>query len=374
MEPTNEKKQNIFRKLLSLPLLAKVLIINVFVLILLVIFFFMAGVYMYSPAKSARVYLEATYAEEWNTVYDTCIFPDKTFLTRKNFVNAKSYQTEQGENGKAEITTFSLRKKGSLGDDELYTVSYSLKGDETAYDPTLQIRKKGDTIFGLFHNWYVIPEELYATGVKFSVPKDAIFILDGMEIGEEYQVTSTDKAIAVYKIPYIFLGGHTLELQETGKEAYREVIEVNDGSDLQFIPELKLNDNSGREICNRAEKAIAAVYEAAAENKDFKTVSEYFSKDAVKAAETAFEELQSKFSTKKKKGIATVSITQISSAVTNKDEIMTADIKISYSTEEVYKKFFFFYRTRTKTDSVELSTTAVREDGVWVFDENIIAF
>lgn len=374
MEQTNEKKESIFRKLLALPLLAKVLIGNALVLAVLVIFFFMAGVYMYSPAKAARAYYEATFSEEWNAVYDNCIFPDKTFLTRKNFVNAKTYQAEQSNSAKPEITSFSLRKKGDLGDIEQYTVKYSLKGDENAYSPVLRIQKKGDPILGLFNNWYVLPEELYAENVKIGVPKDAVFILDGMEIGEEYETASSDNAISVYQIPYIFLGGHTLELQETGKKAYLEVIEVVDGSDLQFIPELKLNDNSGREICNRAEKAIAAVYEAAAENKDFKTVSGYFSKDAQKAAETAFKSFKSKFSTKKKKGIATVSITQIASAITNKNEVMSADIKISYTTEEVYKWMFFFYKTRTKTGSAELTAIPVREDGVWVFDENIIAF
>ncbi|MDD3277781.1 MAG: hypothetical protein PHG16_02700 [Lachnospiraceae bacterium] len=372
MEQTKDKKHRVFEKFRELSLPKKLLMVNVCVLLFLVIFFFLAGVYIYNPAKSARAYYEAKFQEDWNGVYDCSIFPDKTFLSRKNLVNAREYLKQQAKSSDAQIASFSLKKKSASGDQAVYTVSYSIKGDDNAYSPELKLQR-GKKVLGMFYNWYVEPEELYVSQVSITVPVDTTLTLDGTVINEEYQTASKDKTTAVYRIPYLFIGGHTLELKEGGKEAYREVIQVKDNAPLTFIPELKLNDESGRMICNRAEKAIDKIYQAAAAQKDFSKVSSYFSAESQEKARTAYEKLSKKFATSKRKGITTLSITQIASSVTNKSETMTADIKLSYSADEVYKWLFFFYRTKTYTKEVESTATAVHENGVWVFDEHLIA-
>lgn len=48
----------------------------------------MAGAYLYAPQAAGRNYVEACLAGDWNSAYDVCQFPDSTFLSRKNYVNA----------------------------------------------------------------------------------------------------------------------------------------------------------------------------------------------------------------------------------------------------------------------------------------------
>ena len=51
---------------------------------------------------------------------------------------------------------------------------------------------------------------------------------------------------------------------------------------------------------------------------------------------------------------------------------MTADIEINYAAEKVSKKFFFFYKTKSYQEQMQLKTTVTKEDGQWLFDEGVI--
>lgn len=351
------------------------LILNSAVLLLLVIVFFMVGSYMYGPAKNARAYYEAKLAGDWNRMYDCCVFPESSFLSKQNFVNAMSYRTNQDtdEQEMPEITSYMMRKKGTNGDQVNYQVNYSLKDDGEAHIESL-VMKRGSSVLRVFSNWYVLPKDLYVQDVSVTVPKKARLSIDGTEVTEKYLTESQDEEKAVYQIPYLFLGHHTIELKERGKEDYREIFELTEKKNLEFIPEMQLNNKSGKEICDRVEEAIDAIYQAAASHKDFEEISSYFSADAAtqKAARNDYENLENQFSTKKKVGIATLSVTRVTTSVRNQNEAMTADIEINYAAEKVSKRFFFFYKTKNYQEQKRLKTVVTKEDGQWLFDEGII--
>lgn len=351
------------------------LLLNVAVMLLLVLIFFMAGSYVYGPAKTARGYYEASLAEDWNAVYDNCKFPDSRFLSRQIFVNAMSYQEEgaSAEKQIPEITSYMMRKKEDSGNRAIYQVNYSLKDDGDAHIESVAL-ERGSSVLKLFNNWYVLPENLYMKDVSVTVPKEARLTIDGIDVLKELKKDSGVSDRATYNIPYLFCGYHTIELEEAGKETYRKIFKLEEKKALEFIPELQLNNKSGKEICEQAEKTIDGIYTAAAAHKDFKEISHFFSSDAKtqKSAQKSYEELASKFSTQNTTGISTLSVTRVITSVQNKEDVMQMEIELSYTAERVRKRFFFFYNTQTYSDSSKLKTQVTKEGDYWVFDEGII--
>lgn len=351
------------------------LLLNVAVMLLLVLIFFMAGSYIYGPAKTARGYYEAKLAGDWNAVYDNCKFPDSRFLSRQIFVNAMSYQ-ENGTSAEIkppEITSYMMRKKQDNGNRATYQVNYSLKDDGDAYIESIAL-ERGSSVLKVFNNWYVLPESLYIKDVSITVPEGARLTIDGVDVLKELKKESEVSDRATYNIPYLFRGYHTIELEESGKDTYRKIFELDEKKALEFIPELQLNNKSGKEICEQAEKAIDGIYTAAAAHKDFKEISSFFASDTKmqNSAQKSYEELVSEFSTRKTSGISTLSVTRVTTSVQNKEDAMQVEIELSYTAERVRKRFFFFYNTENYSDSAKLKAQVTKEGEHWVFDEGII--
>ena len=82
-------------KFRDLPMSLRILIVNLSLFLILCAVFFMAGAYLYAPQAAGRNYVEACLAGDWNSAYDVCQFPDSTFLSRKNYVNAMTWKAKQ---------------------------------------------------------------------------------------------------------------------------------------------------------------------------------------------------------------------------------------------------------------------------------------
>lgn len=92
----------------------RILIVNLSLFLILCAVFFMAGAYLYAPQAAGRNYVEACLAGDWNSAYDVCQFPDSTFLSRKNYVNAMTWKAKQdGTDGQEtpEIKSFFMLQK-----------------------------------------------------------------------------------------------------------------------------------------------------------------------------------------------------------------------------------------------------------------------
>ena len=163
-------------KFRDLPMSLRILIVNLSLFLILCAVFFMAGAYLYAPQAAGRNYVEACLAGDWNSAYDVCQFPDSTFLSRKNYVNAMTWKAKQdGTDGQEtpEIKSFFMRRKQNLetGENRIYTVRYTLKGMSDSQEETLEIAA-GDTVKWNFKEWYV-------------VPKDGCLVLSGRRAGRE---------------------------------------------------------------------------------------------------------------------------------------------------------------------------------------------
>ena len=365
-------------KFRDLPVSLRILIVNLSLFLILCAVFFMAGAYLYAPQAAGRNYVEACLAGDWNSAYDVCQFPDSTFLSRKNYVNAMTWKAKQsGSEGQEtpEIKSFFMRRKQSLetGENRLYTVRSTLKGVSDSQEETMEIAA-GDIVKWNFKEWYVVPKDSYVTDVEITVPANASLYLDGVLVGKKYLKETAD-TVSVYKIPYLFIGGHTIELTEAKKDPYREIILVEDNSSMEFLPDLKLNDSTGKVIADRVEESLDKVFAAAVNGKAFSTIKDEFSADtAVQAdAQEQYQQIRDAYlNSDTNTGITSVTISSISTTVTSVENQMKVETDVTATIEKRNRFLHFFRKTKTETITWKIESAVMLEKENWVMGSDFL--
>ena len=365
-------------KFRDLPMSLRILIVNLSLFLILCAVFFMAGAYLYAPQAAGRNYVEACLAGDWNSAYDVCQFPDSTFLTRKNYVNAMTWKAKQdGSDGQEtpEIKSFFMRRKQSLetGGNRIYTVRYTLKGVSDSQEETMEIAA-GDIVKWNFKEWYVVPKDSYVTDVEITVPANASLYLDGVQVGKKYLKETAD-TVSVYKIPYLFIGGHTIELTEAKKDPYREIILVEDNSSMEFLPDLKLNDSTGKVIADCVEESLDKVFAAAVNGKAFDTIKDEFSADtAVQAdAKEQYQQIRDAYlNSDTNTGITSVTISSISTTVTSVENQMQIETEVTATIEKRNRFLHFFRKTKTETITWKIESAVTLEKETWVMGSDFL--
>ena len=365
-------------KFRDLPVSLRILIVNLSLFLILCAVFFMAGAYLYAPQAAGRNYVEACLAGDWNSAYDVCQFPDSTFLSRKNYVNAMTWKAKQsGSEGQEtpEIKSFFMRRKQSLetGENRIYTVRYTLKGVSDSQEETMEIAA-GDIVKWNFKEWYVVPKDSYVTDVEITVPVNASLYLDGVLVGKKYLKETAD-TVSVYKIPYLFIGGHTIELTEAKKDPYREIILVEDNSSMEFLPDLKLNDSTGKVIADRVEESLDKVFAAAVNGKAFDTIKDEFSADtAVQAdAKEQYQQIRDAYlNSDTNTGITSVTISSISTTVTSTENQMKIETDVTATIEKRTRFLHFFRKTKTETITWKIESAVTLEKETWVMGSDFL--
>ena len=365
-------------KFRDLPVSLRILIVNLSLFLILCAVFFMAGAYLYAPQAAGRNYVEACLAGDWNSAYDVCQFPDSTFLSRKNYVNAMTWKAKQsGSEGQEtpEIKSFFMRRKQSLetGENRIYTVRYTLKGVSDSQEETMEIAA-GDIVKWNFKEWYVVPKDSYVTDVEITVPANASLYLDGVLVGKKYLKETAD-TVSVYKIPYLFIGGHTIELTEAKKDPYREIILVEDNSSMEFLPDLKLNDSTGKVIADRVEESLDKVFAAAVNGKAFSTIKDEFSADtAVQAdAKEQYQQIRDAYlNSDTNTGITSVTISSISTTVTSVENQMKVETDVTATIEKRNRFLHFFRKTKTETITWKIESAVMLEKENWVMGSDFL--
>ena len=112
------------------------------------------------------------------------------------------------------------------------------------------------------------------------MPEDADFYLDGTRILDQYESEDSDASTGngekVYEIPCLFLGYHTARIHEKERTDYREIFYVKNNGHLEFLPELKLNDSTGKEIADLLEDAVQDFCDAGMKKESFSKIRSCF--------------------------------------------------------------------------------------------------
>ena len=252
-------------------------------------------------------------------------------------------------------------------------ISYTLKGMSDSQEETLEIAA-GDTVKWNFKEWYVVPKDSCVTDVEITVPADASFYLDGVQVGKKYLKKTADN-VSIYKIPYLFLGGHTIELTEKQKDPYREIVLVQDNSSMEFLPDLKLNDSTGKTIADRTEESLDKVFTAAAAGKSFSTIKNEFSADTAvqKTAKEQYQQLCDAYlNSDTNTGITSITVSSVSTTVTNESNQMKIETNVTAAIERRTRFLHFFRKTKIETVTWKLESVVTLENEKWVMGSDFL--
>ena len=232
----------------------------------------------------------------------------------------------------------------------------------------------GDIVKWNFKERYVVPKDGYVTNVEITVPANASLYLDGVQVGKKYLKETAD-TVSVYKIPYLFIGGHTIELTEAKKDPYREIILVEDNSSMEFLPDLKLNDSTGKVIADRVEESLDKVFAAAVNGKAFSTIKDEFSADtAVQAdAQEQYQQIRDAYlNSDTNTGITSVTISSISTTVTSTENQMKIETDVTATIEKRTRFLHFFRKTKTETITWKIESAVMLEKETWVMGSDFL--
>ena len=250
---------------------------------------------------------------------------------------------------------------------------YTLKGVSDSQEETLEIAA-GDTVKWNFKEWYGVPKDSYVTDVEITVPADASFYLDGVQVGKKYLKETADN-VSIYKIPYLFLGGHTIELTEKQKDPYREIILVQDNSSMEFLPDLKLNDSTGKTIADRVEESLDKVFTAVAAGKSFSTIKNEFSADTAvqKNAKEQYQQLcDACLNSDTNTGITSITVSSVSTTVTSESKQMKIETNVTAAIERRTRFLHFFRKTKTETITWKIESAVTLEKETWVMGSDFL--
>ena len=189
-----------------------------------------------------------------------------------------------------------------------------------------------------------------------------------MQVGKKYLKETADN-VSIYKIPYLFLGGHTIELTEKQKDPYREIILVQDNSSMEFLPDLKLNDSTGKTIADCAEESLDKVFTAAAAGKSFSTIKNEFSADTAvqKTAKEQYQQLCDAYlNSDTNTGITSITMSSVSTTVTNESKQMKIETNVTAAIERRTRFLHFFSKTKIETVTWKLESVVTLENEKWV--------
>ena len=212
------------------------------------------------------------------------------------------------------------------------------------------------------------------TDVEITVPADASFYLDGVQVGKKYLKETADN-VSIYKIPYLFLGGHTIELTEKQKDPYREIILVQDNSSMEFLPDLKLNYSTGKTIADRAEESLDKVFTAAAAGKAFSTIKNEFSADTAvqKNAKEQYQQLCDAYlNSDTNTGITSITVSSVSTTVTSESKQMKIETNVTAAIERRTRFLHFFRKTKTETITWKIESAVTLEKETWVMGSDFL--
>ena len=171
------------------------------------------------------------------------------------------------------------------------------------------------------------------------------------------------------------LGGHTIELTEKQKDPYREIILVQDNSSMEFLPDLKLNDSTGKTIADRAEESLDKVFTAAAAGKSFSTIKNEFSADTAvqKTAKEQYQQLCDAYlNSDTNTGITSITVSSVSTTVTSESKQMKIETNVTAAIERRTRFLHFFRKTKTETITWKIESAVTLEKETWVMGSDFL--
>ena len=148
-----------------------------------------------------------------------------------------------------------------------------------------------------------------------------------------------------------------------------------DNSSMEFLPDLKLNDSTGKTIADRAEESLDKVFTAAAAGKSFSTIKNEFSADTAvqKTAKEQYQQLCDAYlNSDTNTGITSITVSSVSTTVTNESNQMKIETNVTAAIERRTRFLHFFRKTKIETVTWKLESVVTLENEKWVMGSDFL--
>lgn len=257
----------------------------------------------FSAGHTAEIYAKALEEGNWGEAYDCLLIDEETGLSREEYIAAREAAPD------TQMDQVSVEELS--GGKNLYTGQLNPEAGAPSGEVHLELRYRsgGDTKSSLltavsagkkwffFDEWKILPSNLYGEDVEIRVPKQALLILNGEEIGRDtLQKTEGEETYDTYLLPNLFYGGYQIQLVQEGMETWTRLVEYSgnaaefDFSDICLQPDQDTVDT----LLQLYGEAGQAYFSAAMNGGSFSGLEQYFAGEALEqgSLEEEFQDVQ----------------------------------------------------------------------------------
>ena len=214
-------------------------------------------------------------------------------------------------------------------------------------------------------------EEKFASSSDFLGAAQIALSFEGRKLSEEQKYELMECVREHSKLDIVCL----IDDDEKKEAPYREIVLVQDNSSMEFLPDLKLNDSTGKTIADRAEESLDKVFTAAAAGKSFSTIKNEFSADTAvqKTAKEQYQQLCDAYlNSDTNTGITSITVSSVSTTVTNESNQMKIETNVTAAIERRTRFLHFFRKTKIETVTWKLESVVTLENEKWVMGSDFL--
>lgn len=202
---------------------AKMLALEIVVLLAAVAAFFFVATKLSQPETVAKQYFEAKNKGNWEKAFQMLDLPESKLLKKEIYMSTvKQNKIKDITNYKVESSDWPYNTNTDIVQN--FTCSYMAAGETSMHTENIQIVKQKGKKWLIFDSWKVSPEESLSKEYTITIPKDATGELNGIAL-EELAAAEDDYYGKSYKLPACFPGTYALKVMAP----YRQNLETNIG-------------------------------------------------------------------------------------------------------------------------------------------------
>lgn len=231
----------------------------------------------YGAKRDAEIFETAMLSGQWEQAFSCLYMPDETspMLTEAVFVDVMNHSGASG------FRNLELEEVNSTPEQKVFKAVYDT-AEETQKTDYLTMCPTGNKKFLFMKEWKVDPVTVCVDDVTIIVPDDAEMLLNGLSpVGDS--VGNSESYTVEYRIPKMFAGSWTVELQAEHRVPYYEDIQVSDDNTafsfegVEMEPDQALMDS----LIQQFGQDYQAILEASVNQEDFSVVEQYFTNQAI---------------------------------------------------------------------------------------------
>ena len=251
--------------------------------IIAIVAFVLVGKSTYSAETVATDYFEAIANGDWKTAYEMMDISDSEYISQDLFEKAMV------KNLGTEIKDYKVKRVRESGFGAVVDITYREKGGSTDESISITLNEADKNGFLFFKTWKVSSQEFVAKDFTIYTAKGATLYLDGNKVSEKY-IDSQDTYNDVYKIPKLFKGTHTLQIEVGDFKGDAELYEVMGDSYSYTINSVYISEEQQKEIMDIGYGYMTDIIDAAVKGKKFDSVENIFTSDVADDAKSRYDD------------------------------------------------------------------------------------